>query len=293
MNEQLDIPRVGFENRNFPKSKFDIVPLSFPLTTTFADHDPKKFHRNNFYIIMVVTYGKGSHSVDFKEINYRKGSIITIRKDQIHKFHASDAQGYALLFTEEFVVSYLEKQQALKTLQLFNELLGSPYLEPDVKLFDDILSLVGQMEGEYEKIKDEYSLGIIRSLLHILISKLYRIKSKLNSSFSELKYLEDFIQFQALVEKKCFTTRKVKDYADMMAISSKTVNNFVRAVLDKPAKRFIDEIFIIQLKRLLVNSGHSIKEIAYQAGFEDPSNLYKFFKKYTGTTPEKFRLNLL
>jgi AraC-like DNA-binding protein len=33
----------------------------------------------------------------------------------------------------------------------------------------------------------------------------------------------------------------------------------------------------------------SIKEITYQAGFDEPTNLIKFFKQRTGQTPAQFR----
>ena len=74
-----------------------------------------------------------------------------------------------------------------------------------------------------------------------------------------------------------------------MGVSTKTLNNIVQSIVHKPAKIFIDEILITQIKRLLIHSPLSIKEVAYQSGFEEPTNLYKYFRKYTDITPELFR----
>ncbi len=45
----------------------------------------------------------------------------------------------------------------------------------------------------------------------------------------------------------------------------------------------------MQIKRLLISTDHSIKEIAYISGFSDPTNFFKYFKKFAGSSPEVFR----
>jgi len=84
-------------------------------------------------------------------------------------------------------------------------------------------------------------------------------------------------------------TTKVNDYAKMMAISAKTLNSISKSIVHKAAKEFIDEICIKQIKRLLINTPLSIKEIAYESGFEETTNFYKYFKRQVQMTPEQFR----
>ena len=146
------------------------------------------------------------------------------------------------------------------------------------------------MEQEYFSINDPYSQEIIRSELHILITKLYRIKSGNNQTISDRKYLAEFIQFQELVEEHVSTTTRVQDYAKMMAKSTKTLNAISKSIISKSAKEFIDEICIKQIKRLLINTHLSIKEIAYELGFDETTNFYKYFKRHVGLTPEQFRV---
>ena len=85
-------------------------------------------------------------------------------------------------------------------------------------------------------------------------------------------------------------TIKVKDYADLMGISTKTLNTVTKSIVHKSAKAFVDEICTKQIKRLLLNTKLSIKEIAYKSGFEETTNFYKYFKRQTHTTPDQFRL---
>jgi AraC family transcriptional activator of pobA len=62
-----------------------------------------------------------------------------------------------------------------------------------------------------------------------------------------------------------------------------------RQVLNKTAKEFIEEQVILEAKRLLAQGSRPIKEIAYELGFSEPTNMVKFFKKHTHTTPAAFR----
>jgi len=284
------IKHIKFDNKNNPKSYFEVVQIEELLNRTL-DHDVFKNHIVKFYIIFFVVDGVGYHTIDFTDYKYQKGTVLLVRKDQIHKFFRSpNVKGYLLIFTEDFIVSHLNKLEALKSLQLFNELLSFPKIELKVQEeeFSNFATLVRQIEAEY-KFKDEYSIGITRSILHVVITKLFRIKSKNGQLFVKKKYLKEFLFFQELVEKNCFHNKKVMDYAQKMNCSTKTLNNIVQAVVSKPAKIFIDEIAIMQVKRLLISNNLSIKEIAYTAGFGDPANFFKYFKKYVGSSPEVFR----
>lgn len=284
------IKQIKFDNKTNPRSYFEV--LSFEdLLKRKLDHDIFKNHIVNFYIILFFTKGEGYHTIDFTDYKYRKGTILLIRKDQIHRFFRStNVGGHLLLFTEDFIVSHLNRLEALKSLQLFNELLSFPKIELEGNKgeFSNFRTLVHQIEAE-SHFKDEYSTGITRSALHMIITKLYRIKAQNGELFSKKKYLEEFLAFQALVEQNCFESKKVKDYALQLGCSSKTLNNVVQQVVNKTAKIFIDEIAIVQIKRLLISTNQPIKEIAYTAGFTDPTNFYKYFKKYIGSSPEVFR----
>ncbi len=284
------IKYIKFNNKNNPKSYFEIVRIE-ELLKRELDHDLFNNHIVNFYIIFFVVDGEGYHTIDFTDYKYQKGTILLVRKDQIHSFFKSpNVKGYLLIFTEEFIVRHLNRLEALKSLQLFNELLSFPKIELKAggEDFGSFTALVKHLEFEYE-FEDEYSVGITRSILHIMITKLFRIKSKKEELIDKRKYLEEFLTFQQMVEQNCFNNKKVMNYAQEMGFSTKKLNHIVQAIVNKPAKTFIDEIVIMQIKRLLISTNQPIKEIAYTAGFDDTTNFFKYFKKHTDSSPEVFR----
>lgn len=285
--------RVKFDNKNRPQSTFDLLSLQELFQKKITDHNPENLHRVEFFILILITSGEGVHTIDFTKYAYKKGSVLTIRKDQIQKFHKSPkTQGYLLLFKDDFLISYLEKFEAQKTLLLFNEQIGEPKIQLTLSHFDTVLQSVRRIQNEYLNHRDSHSLSIIRSELHILIAKLYRLKSKNKQILSQKKYLNEFITFQQLVESHVSKTAQVHDHAAMMSISTKTLNTVSKSIVRKTAKAFIDEIYNKQIKRLLINTSLSIKEIAHASGFDESTNFYKYFKRHTGMTPEQFRSTL-
>ena len=282
---------IKFRNLRNPRSDFDLLQLENLFRRKDLDHSLEELHVVDFYMLIFIWEGKGMHKIDFTDYPCKKGTLFTIRKDQIHRFYKNDQiQGTLLLFKEEFIISYLEKLEAQKTLQLFNELLGDPKLQLGETEFEEIAAHIERIKQEYQRINDAYSLGIIRSELHILVTKLYRIKSQDDQLIPEKKYLSDFIRFQNLVEKQVKRTTRVKEYAQMLGVSTKTLNAISKSIVNKTAKEFIDEICIKQIKRLLINTSLSIKEIAYDTGFEETTNFYKYFKRRVDMTPEQFRV---
>lgn len=281
---------IQFHNTQNPTAGFDMLRIESLFDRDDMDHNPAELHLVEFYLIVLIEEGEGKHTIDFTEYDCKKGSLITVRKDQIHKFHKNDSiRGTILLFTDDFLVSYLEKLEALKSLQLFNELLGVPKIQLSDDALSEVLGLVQRLKKEYFATNDDYSLGIIRSELHILIAKLFRIKSNENHIIHSRKYLSEFIEFQNLVEANANKFNKVKDYAKMLGVSTKTLNNITQHIINKTAKEFVDDICTKQIKRLLINTDLPIKEIAYSSGFEETTNFYKYFKRQTALTPEQFR----
>ncbi len=285
-----DLPVIGYHNESNPDSGFDIVKHEDLKQRNDIGHNPEITHRVSFYIVLLVRDGQGHHSIDFQDYKLQTRDVLTIRKDQVHRFHfSSELKGDLLLFREDFLVSYLEQIEALKSLQLFNEFLIAPRTTLSELDYKQMKDSVNRMKAEYEMMPDPYALQIIRSELHILITRLFRIKYQTNQKVLGKKHLAEFIKFQELAEKHASSVHTVIEYAQLMATSTKTLNTICKSIINKTAKVMLDEIRIMQIKRRLLHTTDSIKEIAYATGFEETSNFYKFFKRLASQTPESFR----
>ncbi len=287
MKEQFK--KINFENKNTKTFQFDVVDFEDILKRNPKDHNQFEFHRISFYVLLLITHNEGKYNLNFKDYEIKKGTLFTLRKDNIHKFYKSDAKGMLLVFTENFIINHSNKVEASKLFLLFNEMLASPKLELDEVEYDEMIRLINLIKEEYFSVNDGYSSNIVRNFIQIIISKLFRIKSKDNVVFDNNKYLSMFLELQAMVEEHSFTNKKVSFYANKMGVTTKTLNNVTQSIIHKSAKAFINDIVIIQSKRLIINSQDSLTEIAYQVGFDESSNFFKYFRKYTGFSPSQFR----
>jgi AraC family transcriptional activator of pobA len=96
-------------------------------------------------------------------------------------------------------------------------------------------------------------------------------------------------RFFTILERDFSRTREVSHYAHASGISPRRLSELVKVELGRSTKEVIDDRVILEHKRLLAHTGVSVKELAALTGFDEPTNLVKFFRLHTGQTPLEFR----
>ncbi|MDN5476140.1 MAG: AraC family transcriptional regulator [Chryseobacterium sp.] len=249
-----------------------------------------KTERIHFFIVMIITEGKGKHFVDFKEYHLEKGTILFIAPGQIQAYETKPQyKGYMLLFTEHFFRKQANELSFLNQSSLFDTTLSNALVKPDPDTFCQMIQLVlllmKEISSHYTFSKEE-SLQKLTSLFLIYSE---RQKQMDNKNIPNHHYLSQYYHFKQLLEQHFLQERSVDFYASLMAITPKTLNRITRSAIHKSAKKFIDNRIIIEIKRLLLFERLSIKEIANTLHFNEPTNLIKYFKKHTGQTPTSYK----
>ena len=81
----------------------------------------------------------------------------------------------------------------------------------------------------------------------------------------------------------------VNDYAERLHISPKHLIDLCKKNTGKTPLQLIKEYTVAEAKRLLYNTGLTIKEVAYELNFDDPANFSKYFKSVCGYSPANYR----
>ena len=281
---------IEFNNSQKPNSRFDIVKMEHILKKQHSDHSSYQFHILKFYAIIVITDGEDVHYIDFKKYDCKKGTILLIQKDQVHKFSKdSTLKGFILIFHDDFLVRLLNEQQAIKALQLFNHLLFPTALHLNPIAFKEVIDNLDKINIEYFNTKETFSNQILCAHLYLIITSLNRENEQNYNIKTGNKYLSTFLKLQELMHNQILNTSKVKDYAEQLFISTKTLNTVVKSTVGKQAKEYLNDFLLLSVKRKLMEKELSIKECAYQSGFNDVPNFYKFLKQHLKVTPEEFR----
>lgn len=115
----------------------------------------------------------------------------------------------------------------------------------------------------------------------------WRKKEIVQQYLAELsKYIQD------LKEGKTDEVLEIRDFARMLHIHPVHLSHTIKEVTGRSTCELFEERLVNVSKELLLDKKLSIAEIAIRLTY-DPSNFTKFFKKFTGTTPKKFRLENL
>jgi len=75
-----------------------------------------------------------------------------------------------------------------------------------------------------------------------------------------------------------------------LAIHTNHLNRTLKEATGKTTTGHIAERIIIEAKALLLHSNWDVAQISYSLGFGHTSNFNIFFRKQTGQTPHRFRM---
>lgn len=283
------IPEITFDNKNQSKLGFEITRIEELINSSIMESKLGKVHKLTFFAIMFIDNGKGQHNIDFRNYNFKKGDIIFISNEQVHAFSQDKCyKGYLILFTDEFLMKNLSNQEMRAFSSLYNYQIYNPIVEVGNEFYEDYLRLIQDIKIEYQAKNDHLKEDILRNKLKVLLLKSERFKNN-HSQIVNSKYYSEFLQFQNLLKVNIKTEYHVQFYADKLFMSSKKLNTITKEILGFSVKKIVSDIRTLKIKRSLLDLSQSIKEIAFEFGFDEHTNFVKFFKKQTGISPSDFR----
>lgn len=281
------IPEINF-NRVKEKhiSGFELIELEALLLRLHEakDHNPFHPHRLGFFAILIITAGEVHHTIDFETHRMFAGDVIVMSKGQIHAFDdANEYKGFLLLFTEAFMQKYMAQSTITQINHLYNYFLNQQIIHNP----DRNQTLLNVLRKELESTPSSLP-NIVGALLAIYLLKLNN-ESMVSQASTDNRKMEYFNHFKNLVESNFTKTRDAKFYAAELSVSYKHLNEICKTIAKITAKSFIDSYVVLEAKRMLVTTTLSVKEIAFELGFDEPTNFIKYFKKQSDRTPLEFR----
>ena len=191
-----------------------------------------------------------------------------------------------MVFAEEFLSEHMLPAVLASLSKLYH------YGTPQLYAYNERLQRVmTDLEQELKEAPGEHNRHALGALLTIFLLTLERQHNHEQSTLFQSGYYSLYVRFRSLIERHFRESRDAAFYAEKLNITYKHLNHITRKSVGHTAKGYIDELVVLEAKRLLVSTEMRSKEVAYACGFEEPSNFVKFFKKLTKQTPREFRLS--
>jgi len=246
-------------------------------------------HRHSFYHFVIFTAGSGSHSIDFNKYEVAPWHIYFMSPGQIHTWDFDDnVDGYIVNFEKDFFQSFLLKPDYLDGFSFFagsgnvNVKILPAAIRTDVEV---VCKQLYQQVNLTPNKNFDFQRVLLLSLL-LLVEQQTPVTQLQQFQTHNMVVLRNF---QKLVEENYLFKKMPKDYAEMLFITPNHLNAICKELIGAQAGEVIRERILLEAKRLLVSGEVNISQIANELNFNDNSYFTKFFKKYSGSTPEQFK----
>ena len=83
----------------------------------------------------------------------------------------------------------------------------------------------------------------------------------------------------------------VQQFAEALHVSPAYLSDMLRALTGQTAQQHLHHALIERAKQLLLSTSLTVKETAFQLGFDYPHYFTRLFKSKTGLTPAAFRFS--
>ena len=249
-------------------------------------------HRHDYYTIVWVKKGKGTHLIDFKTYSLGENAVFFVNPGQIHQVDThTRPEGWVVTFAKSFLYMNHLNEDFLNEVNLFNGFEDRPPLRLSSQVIPQLELMMQGMQSMFHSDYRHKLAGMAAYLKLFLVYCEEECHPEENQFFQDHPGKELLKEFKEMVEEHYRDRHKVKEYADLLSVSTKHLNQVVKTLLGQTAKEVIQEKIMLSAKRELKYSDLSVKEIAYSLGYEEPLYFSSAFKKAVGVSPSEFRSN--
>ena len=258
------------------------VPVEYFRWGVFPDHFKiESPHRHEFDELLFISKGGGLHDIDFQEYEIKDWSVHYIPRATIHYLRRSTE---SVGFTIAFDTTYLEQNDIHRIVSPFSM---APFiLNLTEKSFREIIQITNIIYEQIKMNSGYYKTKCFLLSLELLLNRL--ISEERHSQTNGIE--EDALvkRFRVLLRANIHRHQSVNWYAKELHVSPKSISNRLKKEIGMSAKSLITSELLISVKKMLINSGQSIKQIAHNHEM-DLSSLGKLFKKHVGCSMMDYR----
>jgi AraC-like DNA-binding protein len=266
--------------------------LAFKFMTFNDSSSFDHLQRHNYYSLIWAKHATGKVRADFKEYDLSSNSLFAFSPYQPFVFLAENLHGTALHFHPDFFCIHKHQDEIACNGVLFNNIYEPPFISVTEDLSLTLDNVLAQIKNEIQQpALAQHELLV--SYLKIFLINCSRLKAEQTprARMDAAAAKEPFIlqNLKNAIEKNFKKKHSAGEYADELNISAKALARVTKTYFNKTITELISERIIIEAKRELYLTNKTIKEIAYELGYDDEYYFSRFFKVNAAISPQMYR----
>ncbi|MCQ6959112.1 helix-turn-helix domain-containing protein [Mucilaginibacter aquariorum] len=267
--------------------------LSFKLfefdNNSYFDH----IQRNNYFTLIFITSGEGLARVDMCDYSFQENTLFAFYPYQPFMLLSKGTlTGIAIQFHHDFFCIYRHHKEIANNGLLFNNIYEQPFVCINKSCKKTILNLIEQIANELkdeEFRKDEVLVSYVKILL-VMATRIKLEQQTLQDADNTNSKQHFLIQnLKNAIEDNFRLKHSASDYADILNLTPVSLARITKNHFNKTPSDLITERIIIEAKRELYLTDKTIKEIAWELGYEDEYYFSRVFKGKTDISPQFYR----
>lgn len=260
-------------------------------TSCVANENEMSEHFKIFWI----EEGFGKYQIDFQSFSIDKAGLFFLSPGQVLSVETEKVKsGYQISFDKEFYCVETHGKEIACNGVLFNNVYRVGAIPLSNEDAPNFRHLVQNMIQEMEKPGPAHR-EMLETYLRMFLIQALRKRDEINPTTASaneetIQLVADFI---ALVNKHFRTIHAVSDYAEKLFVSPKSLAKRLKTLNHKTPTELIRDRIVLQAKRELRYTRKTVKEIAFDLGFEDPAYFTRLFKKAENLSPQAYRADFL
>lgn len=267
--------------------------LSFKVfefdNSSYFDH----IQRNNYFTLILITSGEGIAKVDLCEYSFGENTLFAFYPYQPFMLMTKGPiMGVSIQFHHDFFCIYRHHKEIAANGILFNNIYQQPFIWLEENTKKDLLNVITQIVNEL-KMEALRSDEVIVSYMKIFLVLATRIK--LDQQPIEDNQIIDNKQkgivqkLRNAIEENFRIKHSASDYANMLYVTPIALSRVTKNHFNKTPSDLITERIIVEAKRELYLTDKTVKEIAFELGYEDEHYFSRVFKNKTDISPQFYR----
>jgi AraC family transcriptional regulator, transcriptional activator of pobA len=266
------------------KLKIKINSDENPYPSADIQQNQLQPRRLTSYFIVLIDNGSITYNLDLQDITIIKGDLLFAMPNQIFvpPVKPDNLKYFKVLFDENTLALLPQRFQFLvNPLNSQTITLNDAARERVRKVFE----ILNQLLCTNKQLTDS---EIILAYLNLLLSELNIAYFKNELIDIVNTNLSKFVEFKLMVETNLTEQPSINTIAEKLALTTNSLYRLVKEYSGTSPKDFFTNRLMIEAQRKLRYSNISVKELAYELGFNDPDYFSRLFKKSTGKSVSDF-----